>query len=104
MAGYCAGYGMPGAMNPVGGRGARGGGGRGWRHWFYASGLPGWARAGAGVPAWGAPAYPPAAPRPPEMSDEAEMAALKAQSVRLEQTLHAMRQRIQILEGAAKPE
>ena len=52
-AGYCAGYGMPGFMNPVPGRGfgmgfgrgrGFGGGGRGWRHWFYATGRPGWTR------------------------------------------------------------
>ena len=51
-AGFCAGNPVPGYMNPVGGRGYRGrgrgfwgrGGGRGWRNWFYATGLPGWAR------------------------------------------------------------
>lgn len=58
-AGYCAGYPVPGYMNPVGGRGYGGwsrafrGGGRGWRNWYYATGLPGWARASQGVPAWG---------------------------------------------------
>ena len=61
-AGFCAGYGMPGYMNPVAGRGFGmgfgrgrgfgGGGGRGWRNRFYATGLPGWA--GAGMP-YGAP-------------------------------------------------
>jgi hypothetical protein len=53
-AGYCAGYGMPGYMNPVGGRGFWGrgrGGGRGRRNWFRATGLPGWARADYGYPA-----------------------------------------------------
>jgi hypothetical protein len=54
--GFCAGYGIPGYANPMywGGRGfgrgrgfAGGGwGGRGWRHWYYATGLPGWARGG----------------------------------------------------------
>jgi hypothetical protein len=56
-AGFCAGYDVPGYMNPTYGRGfgwgrvsgrgfGRGfgmGGGRGWRHWYYATGLPGWA-------------------------------------------------------------
>jgi len=54
--GICAGYGEPGYMNPAYGRGFGGGrgrgfgrgfgrgGGRGWRHWYYATGLPGWAR------------------------------------------------------------
>jgi hypothetical protein len=51
-AGYCAGYPVPGYMNPVGGRGFGGrgrGGGRGRRNWYYATGL----RAGYGYPAWG---------------------------------------------------
>lgn len=58
--GYCAGFGMPGSMNPVpGGTGfgfGRGramgcqwfGGGRGWRNWYRATGLPRWARTGYG--------------------------------------------------------
>ena len=75
-AGYCAGYGAPGYMNPVGGRGYGlgfgrgwggrfGGGGWGYRHQFYATGLPGWARAGyapASGPAPAAPTEPQAAP------------------------------------------
>lgn len=109
MAGYCAGFGMPGAINPMGGRGfgvrgAWGGGGRGWRHWFYATGMPGWMRAGMGVPAWGAAPYPYGAPAPPGMSDEAEVAALKTHAANPEQTLQSLRQRIQNLEGAAKSE
>lgn len=61
-AGYCAGYPAAGFMNPVGGRGFCGrgfggrGGGRGRRNMFWATGLPGWARAGW-VPVAGA--YPP---------------------------------------------
>jgi hypothetical protein len=51
-AGYCAGYGMPGYMNPVPGRGWFGGG-RGWRHWYRATGLPGWQRTSLGYPAFG---------------------------------------------------
>ena len=55
-AGFCAGYDVPGYMNPAFGRGFGGGrgrgygrgfgmgGGRGWRHHYYATGLPGWAR------------------------------------------------------------
>jgi hypothetical protein len=58
--GYCAGYPAPGGVRPGSGRtflgrgayrGAGrsaglgfGGGGRGWRHWYYATGLPRWAR------------------------------------------------------------
>ena len=66
-AGYCAGYPVPGYMNPAGGFGrgfgvspGGGGRGRGYRNMFYATGMPGWAR-------WGA--YPmgayPAAPAGP---------------------------------------
>jgi hypothetical protein len=68
-AGYCGGYGVPGYMNPIPGRGfgggfgrgrgGWGGGGRGWRHWYYATGLPGWARSGWGVPT---PYYAPPTP------------------------------------------
>ena len=46
-AGYCAGYGTPGYLNPAGGR-FGGGFGRGFRNMFYATGLPGWARYGYG--------------------------------------------------------
>ena len=48
-AGYCAGYDRPGYMNPGFGYRAfgRGGfGGHGYRHWYYATGLPFWARSG----------------------------------------------------------
>ena len=64
-AGYCAGYPVPGFMNPIPGRGfgrGFGGGwgrGRGWRNMYYATGLPGWARAGMGLPAWGGRAWTP---------------------------------------------
>ncbi|NYE56699.1 DUF5320 domain-containing protein [Carboxydothermus ferrireducens] len=54
-AGLCAGFSVPGFMNPVGKRFWRKnigswfrhgsfGFGRGWRHWYYATGLPFWAR------------------------------------------------------------
>ena len=98
-AGYCGGFGEPGFMNPAGR-----GGGRGRRNWFYATGLPGWARAGMGVPAWGAGPYPYAPPVSPAMPAEAEVDALKAQAGYLEQTLQALQQRIQKLEGEAKAE
>ena len=61
-AGYCAGYPVPGYMNPIGGRGfgAFGrGGGWGRRNQFYATGLTGWQRGAMGAGAYGAPpAYP----------------------------------------------
>jgi hypothetical protein len=107
-AGFCAGYNVPGYTNPVPGRGFWGGGnrggGRGWRNWFYATGLPGWARAGMGMPAWGAGPYPYTAPGSPTMPAGAEVDALKAQAGYLEQTLQSLRQRIQVLESEAKTE
>jgi hypothetical protein len=59
-AGFCGGYGMPGASsaNISGGsgkgfgrggacrRGGFGGGGHGWRNRYFATGLPGWMRSG----------------------------------------------------------
>ena len=99
-AGYCGGYEAPGWANPVPGRGfglgwgRGGGGGRGWRHrnWYYATGLPGWARYGYG-PAWGAwgGSYPPA----PSREQEAE--ALRQQAEWLKQQLDAIGQRIEEL-------
>ncbi|MBN2455517.1 MAG: DUF5320 domain-containing protein, partial [Sedimentisphaerales bacterium] len=52
-AGFCAGYPTAGYMSPVGGRGYWGwgrgrGGGWGRRNWFYATGLPFWARTAQG--------------------------------------------------------
>lgn len=92
-AGYCAGYDAPGYANPFPGRGMAwghgrvGGWGRGrrWRHWYYATGLPGWARFGH------APAYGPYAP-PPTREQETEM--LKEQAEWLKEQLDAISQRI----------
>jgi hypothetical protein len=109
-AGYCAGFGMPGFMNPMGGGGIWGGGhwgrggGRGWRHWFYATGLPGWARAGWGIPAWGAPPAPYLASISREAAEKTEVEALKAQASYMEQHLDSLRRRIQKLEGEGKAE
>jgi hypothetical protein len=99
-AGYCAGYGMPGRGNPIPGRGpglgrrwggtwgGRGGAGGGWRHrnWYYATGVPGWARFGPG-PAWG---YEPGAPAP--AVEEVEF--LRQQAEWLKGQLDAVGQRI----------
>lgn len=105
-AGFCAGYGMPGYANPIPGRvwfgfsRGRGwfgrGGGRGWRHWYYATGLPGWARGGYGMPA-----YPPYAyPNVPEPTPSEEMEMLKSQAEALQSELKDIQDRISTLEKA----
>jgi len=102
-AGYCAGYPVPGYMNPIPGRGFWGwgrgwfgrGGGRGWRHWFYATGLPGWMRARIGYPAfgrWNVP-YNYGEPTPKE-----EMEMLKEQLEFLKEQLEEIQKRMNDLE------
>lgn len=92
--GFCAGYPVPGTMNPGGGGGFRGfgrgrGGGRGWRHQFYATGVPGWARGGYGFGA--------AVPTAP--SNEFELEALKQQAEFMQSSLNQIHQRIQDIES-----
>jgi hypothetical protein len=104
-AGYCAAYDVPGYINPAPRLGfglgwRRRGGGWRWRNWYYATGLPGWAR---GVPAWGPWGYAPiwggqaydpyAAPPTPEQ----EAKYLKAQAEWLREQLDALNQRIEDL-------
>ncbi len=106
--GYCAGYPAPGyAADGYGyGRGGGGygggrGGGRGYRHRYYATGVPGWGRAGY-PPAYGPPAgyappggyAPPVAPPP---GDDA--AVLKAQAEYLAAALEETRSRLAALES-----
>ena len=96
-AGYCAGFDMPGFMNPIPGRGrgygfgwGRGRGrGRGWRYGYYATGLPVWG------PAYGVPPVP----TPPQ-----ETEALKAQAEHMERALNEIRKRISELETAQSQE
>jgi len=103
-AGYCAGYPVPGFMNYGVGRGYWGrgrGGGRGWRHWYYATGLPGWARAPMGYPAWGghADTYAPSAgPFAPTMTAEQELGDLKKQAEYFQDELGQINKRIEQLE------
>ncbi len=100
-AGYCGGYDAPGWFNPVprrglglgwGRGGAWGGRGGGWRHrnWYYATGVPGWARFGY-APGRG---YDPYAALP---SREQETEFLRQQAEWLKQQLDAIRQRIEEL-------
>ena len=99
-AGYCAGFGLPGYMNPGAGRGVGmgfgygrgfggrgfGGGGRGWRHRFFATGLPGWTR-------FGGYAASEVTPEP-----EMEMQALKNQAKALQSELESIQKRISEIE------
>jgi hypothetical protein len=114
-AGYCAGYGVPGYMNPGPGfgfgagrggfygrgRGGGFGGGRGWRNRYWATGLPGWMR--AGYPAWGAYGpYAGFAPYAPGgMSREHEIELLREQAEFLKESLEGVTKRIDELEAAA---
>jgi hypothetical protein len=117
-AGYCGGYGAPGWAMPgpgraygagwgrgraMGGRGGRRGGmGGGWRHRnrYYATGLPGWARAGY-APAWGAPPTwdygPGLGPYDTAPSREEEAESLRQQAEWLKQQLDAIGRRIEEL-------
>ena len=101
-AGYCAGFSVPGYMNPTPGRGwgmgrgwgwGRGWGrGRGWRHGYYAMGVPG------ALPAYGvAPYY--AGPAP-----EHETQALRTQAEHLEGALAEIRKRLAELEATQEKE
>ena len=99
-AGYCAGYSVPGFMNPVGGRGNFGwrrgagrgrGGGFGWRNRFYAAGPPGWARGGYG--------YPGVAMAP---TAEQELTGLRQQAEDVRTTLDEINGRIEQLEAKSK--
>jgi hypothetical protein len=105
-AGFCAGYPVPGYMNPVGGRGywgwGRGGGfGRGF----------GWGRAGYGFPAYGGAVNPYAyggavnpyayggAPFTPTVAPQQELDGLKGQAEYLEDALDGIKKRIEELEA-----
>jgi hypothetical protein len=94
--GYCAGYGAPGYANPAPGlrRGWGGGGGRGWRHWYYATGLPGWAR-------YGNPPFEAYAPYRQRPSAEEETEFLKGQAEALKRELDAIARRLDELEKEA---
>jgi len=91
--GYCAGYNAPGYMHPGPGLGLGmgWGRGRGWRNRYYATGVPGWARAGWGAGPWWGWGAAPAAPA-------VEQEFLKAQAASLQQQLDAIRARLEELE------
>ena len=94
-AGYCAGYGVPGFANPMGGRGfgfwGRGrGGGRGFRHWFHATGLPGWMRGG------------PYAGPIPQADPKQQKQMLEGQAQALQVELEAIKKEIAELDSSAE--
>jgi hypothetical protein len=106
-AGYCAGYGAPGYASWLPGRvfglgwggGGRGawGRGRGWRHWYYATGLPRWARAGH-APFWGVPPAAPYGPGASPPTREEELTVLRDQAEWLHGQMEAIARRIAELE------
>jgi len=69
------------------------GGGRGWRHWYYATGLPRWARTVYGYSAFGM-GYTP------DFSKEEESAMLKEEAELLKEDLKAVQERLDALEKA----
>jgi hypothetical protein len=111
-AGYCAGYSMPGYVNPVFGGGffgrgrgfyGRGGGGRGFRNMYYATGLTGWQRASMGGPfgfAQGEPAFAGAYPYAGEVTPKQETDILKTEADLLKRQLEDIQGRIDSLEKA----
>lgn len=99
-AGFCAGYSMPGYLNRYPGGawfGRRGG--RGWRNSYYATGIPGWARARMGYPAWGGGVAPD--PYAPELTPDKEVEMLKNQAQMMQDEMSAVTERIKELEKLA---
>jgi hypothetical protein len=114
-AGYCSGFTGPGYMNPVLGRGLFGYGrgwgrglgrgwgrglDRGWRNWYWATGLPGRARAGYDYPPFAGAGYPYG----PEFTAKDEIDILKDQTDFFKQQLDDIQKRISTLEKAQAQE
>jgi hypothetical protein len=98
-AGFCAGYPVPGFMNPVGGRGYWGwgrGGGRGFGRGFR------WTGAAYGYPAWGGAAnpYPPFPAQ--SITTGQELQGLKKQAEYFESALEEIKKRIEQFEAESK--
>ena len=103
-AGYCAGYPVPGYMNPAPGYGAYGAGhgrGRGYRNWYYATGMPGWARAAIGYPAFGGYVNPTVSyPYAQQPTVKQEMDMLNQEAELLREQLDVIQDRIESLKKA----
>jgi len=97
--GFCA---VPfhGRYLPYGGRFFGRGRGRGFRHWYWATGLPGWARAGYGYLAPESWAYP----YPQGLTSQEERDILKEEARILKEQLADIQSRIDTLEKAQKQE
>lgn len=102
VAGYCAGYSVPGYMNPIAGRGF--GFGRGWgrgRGGGWGRGA-GWS--GANPYAYGAPYHDPAYgyPYAQEPTAKEEVDILREESEILKQQLQDIQERISTIKSAEK--
>jgi hypothetical protein len=99
--GYCAGYTVPGSMNPRGfgswgrGRGTFFGRGRGFRNMYYATGMPGWMR--YGYPPYGINPITPQYTNPQYTKDD-EIQFLKNQADYFKKALDDISSRLSELE------
>ena len=103
-AGYCAGNPVPGYANPGWGGFGRGGGfgggrGRGHRNWYYATGLPGWARGN-----WGMSPERPYITNPMPTASFDELTMLKQQVDYYEDALKDLKGQIAELEKTPSAE
>jgi len=96
-AGYCAGYSVPGYMNPIPGRGYWGRGLRGGFVPTYGA-VPYGMYGMSGYPGY----YPYGAPVPPTITKEQELDALKSQAEYFENTLKGIQERIEELQTETK--
>ena len=100
-AGYCAGYPVPGYMNPAFGRGRGGFGlGRGWGRGRGGGRGFGWQRAAYRY-AYGA-GYYGGYPYAPEITPQQEADMLKDQAKAMQEEIKAINERISELQSAAK--
>lgn len=88
-AGFCAGFAVPGYMNPGMGCGMGFGRGRGFRRMFYLTGMPGWAR--CGYPAYGG-AYQPEIDQKELLNEQAEY--LETQLTQIKKYLKALDEKV----------
>jgi hypothetical protein len=109
-AGYCAGYSVPGYMNPIAGSGWGGFGyGRGWgrgrgRGWGRSFGWRGGFYPAYGYPGYGYPGYAYGYPYVPEMTSQQEAEMLKEQAKAMQEDINSINERIKELESSKKPE